>query len=63
MSERTDSVIMAQKILERPFADPDDDLAIFSRQLLRRVEAIERLEKTLSDQQDGTLDLVHANRD
>lgn len=61
MSERQDAIRLAEKILERPCADPDDDLAMLGRQLLRYVEAVDKLKKELT--YDPGLDLVHANRD
>lgn len=63
MSERTDADKLAERLLNEPYADPDDDLRMLSRQLLRRREVIERLEKTLGEQQDSTRDMIHANRD
>jgi hypothetical protein len=41
--ERESSRILANKILDRPSGDPDDDLAVLARQLLRADEEIERL--------------------
>ena len=63
MSERSDADRLARKLLDESMADPDDDLRMLSRQLLRRGEVITRLEKALSDQQDPTLDMINANRD
>lgn len=63
MSERTDADKLARRLLDEPNADPDDDLRMLSRQLLRRGEVIERLEKRLGEMCDGTADLVNANRD
>jgi hypothetical protein len=63
MSERTEADQLAEKLLDEPNADPDDDLRMLSRQLLRRREVIERLENHLASIQDSTLDLIHANRD
>ena len=63
MSERTDADKLANKLLDEPYADPDDDLRMLSRQLLRRREVIERLEKSLVEQQDPTHDLIEANHD
>ena len=34
---------LADRILERPYADPDDDLAVLSRQFLRLLENSARL--------------------
>ncbi len=63
MSERTDAIHLANKLLEEPNTDPDDDLRMLSRQLLRRCETIDRLEKHLAALQDSTLDMINANRD
>ncbi len=63
MSERTDADNLAERLLNDASADPDDDLRMLARQLLRRREVVERLEKDLASRCDGTLDLVHANRD
>jgi hypothetical protein len=38
VSELDEAIHIAERILERPWADPDDDLAILSRQLLRALE-------------------------
>ena len=38
MSETDDAVKLANRILDRPYADPDDDLATLSRQFLRTRE-------------------------
>lgn len=38
MSELEDSIILANKVLDRINADPDDDLAVLARQLLRHQE-------------------------
>lgn len=38
MTEREQAVALATEILGRPYADPDDDLALLSRQFLRALE-------------------------
>jgi hypothetical protein len=63
MSEYSDTVKLANKVLDRPNADPDDDLATLSRQFLRQVETVERLKKYIAASSDPTLDLINANRD
>ena len=63
MSEFEETVCLANKLLERPNADPDDDLAMLSRQFLRQVETVERLKADLVAQYDPHGDLVAANRD
>lgn len=45
--ERDDALVLANKILERPHGDPDDDLAVLARQLLRAREQVAQLRKTL----------------
>lgn len=44
MSEFADATIIANKVLDRPWADPDDDLGILSRQLLRMRERLKLAE-------------------
>lgn len=56
ITERQEAILLANKILERPNADPDDDLALLSRQFLREVE------KSL-ESYDPMKDLIHSNRD
>jgi hypothetical protein len=43
MIEKDSVLILANKILDRPFGDPDDDLAVLSRQLLRREERLQTI--------------------
>ena len=63
MSERTDADKLAGRLLNEPNSDPDDDLRVLSRQLLRRKDVVDRLTKELTEQQDPTRDLIEANRD
>jgi uncharacterized coiled-coil protein SlyX len=44
MTEAEETRVLANRILDRPNGDPDDDLAMLSRQLLRADERIARLE-------------------
>jgi hypothetical protein len=44
ISETDEAVIIANKILDRVNADPDDDLAILARQFLRAREQIAKME-------------------
>jgi len=62
-SERREADKLAERLLEEPNADPDDELRVLSRQLLRRREVIDRLQNHLGEIQDGTRDLVNVNRD
>lgn len=63
MSEKTEALNLAERLLNEPNADPDDDLRVLSRQLLRKAELVDRLQKDLGERCDGTLDMIHANRD
>jgi hypothetical protein len=38
--ERDEAIVLANAILDRPNADPDDDLAVLARQLLRALERL-----------------------
>jgi hypothetical protein len=56
--EKTFAIILASKILERPYGDPDDDLAVLSRQLLRALEReskLQEFDQTLRQLQDLAL--------
>jgi hypothetical protein len=39
MTEYEETIQLANRVLERPSGDPDDDLAMLSRQFLRKVES------------------------
>jgi hypothetical protein len=43
MREKEQSVILANAILERHDLDPDGDLCVLARQLLRREERLQRI--------------------
>lgn len=43
--ERVDAIALANKLLDEPWCDPDDDLRVLARQLLRAHEQIALLEK------------------
>lgn len=47
MNEREQAIVLANKILDRPRYDPDDDLAVLSRQFLRALEKPETPEMCL----------------
>ena len=42
MTEKEQAILLANKVLDRPYADPDDDLALLSRQFLRSLEREEK---------------------
>lgn len=47
MSELNDTITLAGKVLDRANADPDDDLAMLSRQFFRARAMIDRLREEL----------------
>lgn len=42
MSEYQQAAVLANRVLDRPHADPDDDLAVLARNLLRTRETLEK---------------------
>ena len=46
--ELTEAIAIANRLLDEPFADPDDDARTVARQFLRGREAIERLQRELA---------------
>ena len=46
--ERREALVLADAILDRPNADPDDDLAVLARHLLRAQESIDALSAKLA---------------
>ena len=67
--ERDFSIALANRILDRPSGDPDDDLAVLSRQLLRKTGAliaantrIAELEETITSR-ESMLDRLNASND
>lgn len=63
MTERQETLKLAERLLDGPNVDPDDDLRMLSRQLLRGQETIDRLKKDLMEAQDPMGDLIQFNRD
>ena len=63
MSEYEETKLLANRILERPNCDPDDDLCMLARQFLRGDEIVQKLKRQLADQHDPMLELIEANRD
>lgn len=61
MNELQAALMLAEKLLDEPNCDPDDELRMLSRQLLRHQEKVERLEKHLGMNELGGL--IGANRD
>lgn len=48
-SEYEDTILLANRVLDRPGGDPDDDLAMLARQFLRAVELTGPLRAELMD--------------
>ncbi len=66
MSEKEEAYKLADRLLDVPNADPDDELRVLSRQLLRHKEWLEKMHEQLQAvdwNAAGTRDLVNANRD
>jgi hypothetical protein len=53
MTELEETIMLANKTLDRIAADPDDDLAMLSRQFLRAREEIARLKALLTRAADA----------
>lgn len=47
MSEHDDAKKLANAILDRPYADPDDDIAVLARNFLRAEECVEHAKASL----------------
>lgn len=45
--ERAEAMVLANRLLDQPWADPDDDLRVLARQLLRREERVAMVEALL----------------
>lgn len=58
-NERAFAVALANRVLDRPYGDPDDDLAVLSRQLLRRHEEIDAL-RTDNERLTNALQVIEA---
>ena len=50
MTEKKHAIELANRVLDRPWGDPDDDLAVLARQLLR---ALERLGEYSPEETEG----------
>lgn len=48
-SELAEALKLADKLLDVPLADPDDDIRVLSRQLLRQQERVVQLKAALRD--------------
>lgn len=46
-NELNDALRLADRLLEEPYADPDDDLRVLARHLRRQFESHERYKKAL----------------
>jgi hypothetical protein len=58
-SERTRAIGLANALLDRTSADPDDDLAVLSRQLLRATERADKAEVRVARLEEA-LELIAA---
>lgn len=48
MNESQESLVLAQRILDRVNCDPDDDLCVLARQLIRREDKLVRIRDLLT---------------
>ena len=65
-SEKQEAIALANRLLNVPSADPDDDLRLLSRQFLRSLEIVDRQEQALQAvdwEGQQTSELIQANRD
>jgi hypothetical protein len=62
MNELDEAIILANKVLARTSADPDDDLAMLARQFLRSRERIQHLQSLMAQAADALEDLVWKER-
>lgn len=62
MDERAQAIVLANRILDRISADPDDDLAVLARQLLRLREIVQAIaddaDLDLDDNQTYLVDFI-----
>jgi hypothetical protein len=49
MTEKDEAIALAERVLDRPYADPDDDLAVLARQLLRALERLGEYQPSRED--------------
>lgn len=62
LNEHKTAVKLANTILDEPGRDPDDDLSVLARQLLRTHEALETAIKKLLDLSEGRSCILPDNR-
>lgn len=55
-TEQQEAIALANRVLDRINADPDDDLAVLARQLLRSTEAIPEWEGELTAEENAMID-------
>lgn len=63
MSERKRVLKLAHRLLDVPYADPDDDVRTLARELVRAHETIDRLKADFAASYDPMADVIQGNRD
>ena len=63
MDERENAIKVAHAVLDQPWRDPDDDISVLARQLLRANEAVDALNAKLSDLYEGRSVIIPSSRD
>ena len=54
--EQVAAAVLANRVLDEPYRDPDDDMSMLSRQLLRRIEALEATRSALTEANEAIRD-------
>lgn len=62
MGEREDAIKLANIILNQPWRDPDDDISVLARQLLRAHEATDTAAAKLKDLEEGRVVILPSRR-
>lgn len=62
MNEKEEAIKLAHRLLDEPNADPDDDLRILSRQLLRAREVLPRIIVDLYEMRAQVMPPLQADR-
>lgn len=62
MGEREDAIKLADTILGQPWRDPDEDVSVLARQLLRTHEALDAATAKLRDLEEGRTAILPSSR-
>jgi len=62
MTELSYAILLADKVLDRVSADPDDDLAVLARQFIRAQEQLANAYRTIDDQRVQFYDEIRRSK-